>query len=159
MKTISMILLISSRPSNQSLLVEALSGKTEGYQVVFFEGIQSFLEGFRQEESSVNLELRPCLIVLDWICPDEECIHTLQCLKEDSRIKKIPVLVVAEQSDPRIVRRCYSLNTGFYLLKPSDPQGIQSFLDHMGQFLSLDGVKLPQLRHRWSSLPLSAVSE
>lgn len=156
MKPISMIFLLSNRPSGQAILTGAMSGDSGSYQVVPCDDPQSLLDGLKEKGDSVPLELRPCLILLDWIRPDEGCIRIIRRLKEDSRIKKVPVLVVAEQSDPLMVRQCYSLNTSFYLLKPADPCAVQSFLDHLGQFLSLDGIKLPQIRHRWSSHPIAA---
>lgn len=156
MKPISMILLVTNRASGQTIPAGALSGNSGSYQVIHCDDPQSLLDGLKEKGDSVPLELRPCLILLDWIRPDEECIRIIRRLKDDSRVKKVPVLVVAEQSDPQMVRQCYSLNTSFYLLKPADPSALKVFLDHLGQFLSLDGIKLPQIRHRWSSFPIAA---
>jgi len=153
MKPISMILLLTNRPSNENVLARHLSKDSNGYQVAIFDGIESLLEGLDAEGNPQSLDLRPCLIVLDWTCPDNECIRVLARLKADSRIQKVPVLIAAEQTDAEQLRRCYELNANFYLLKPGEAGSLRAFLDHLGQFLALDGVKLPQIRHRWSAQP------
>jgi CheY-like chemotaxis protein len=150
MKPISMILLLTNRQSDQTVLANALSNGSAGYQVVGFDGIQVLLDGLKSDGDSASLELRPCLILLDWICPDEECIGIVTRLKEDPRIQKVPVLVVSERTDPAVVHRCYALNASFYLIRPVDAQALQTFVRHLGQFLTLEGIKLPMIRHRWS---------
>lgn len=153
MKSISMILLLTNRPSGETVLASTLSRSTAGYQVVGFDGIQNLLDGLNEDGESTPLELRPCLILLDWICPDEACIGIITRLKEDPRIQKVPILVVAERSDPLVIHRCYALNASFYLLRPVDPQALLTFVEHLGQFLALEGVKLPMICHRWSMNP------
>ncbi len=153
MKPISMILLLTNRPSSDTVLATILSSGLAGYQVVGFDGIKTLLEGLSVEGDVTPLELRPCLILLDWICPDEECIGIVTRLKEEPRIQKVPILVVSERSDPAVVHRCYALNASFYLIRPVDAQAIQTFMRHLGQFLALEGVKLPMIRHRWSVDP------
>jgi CheY-like chemotaxis protein len=150
MKPISMILLLTNRPSSQTVLAKALSNGSAGYQVVGFDGIEALLNGLKSDGDSVSLELRPCLILLDWTCPDEECIGIVARLKKDPRIQKVPVLIVSERTDPAVVHRCYALNASFYLIRPVDAQALQTFVRHLGQFLTLEGIKLPMIRHRWS---------
>jgi DNA-binding response OmpR family regulator len=154
MKPISMILLLTNRPSSESVLFKTLSSDSAGYQIVGFDGVRTLLDGLKSDSDLASLELRPCLILLDWICPDEECIGIVTRLKEDPRIQKVPILVVAERSDRVVVHRCYALNASFYLLRPVDPQALQTFVRHLGQFLDLEGVKLPMIRHRWSVDPV-----
>jgi response regulator RpfG family c-di-GMP phosphodiesterase len=156
MKPISMILLLTNRPSSDTVLAKILSRDLAGYQVIGFDGIKTLLEGLSVEGDLAPLELRPCLILLDWICPDEECIGMVTRLKEEPKIQKVPILVVSERSDPAVVHRCYALNASFYLIRPVDTQAIQTFIRHLGQFLALEGVKLPMIRHRWSVDPAIA---
>jgi CheY-like chemotaxis protein len=153
MKPISMILLLTNRPSGETVLAKTLSGGMSGYQVVGFDGVQALLDGLKNDGDLASLELRPCLILLDWIYPDEECIEIVIRLKKEPQIQKVPVLVVAERSDPMVVHRCYALNASFYLIRPVDAQALQTFVRHLGQFLTLEGVKLPMIRHRWSVDP------
>jgi DNA-binding response OmpR family regulator len=150
MKPISMILLLTNRPSSETVLAKTLSSSLAGYQVVGFDGVKTLLEGLKGDGDSASLELRHCLILLDWICPDEECIGIITRLKEEPMIQKVPVLVVSERSDPALVHRCYALNASFYLIRPVDPQALQTFVRNLGQFLTLEGIKLPRIRHRWS---------
>jgi response regulator RpfG family c-di-GMP phosphodiesterase len=150
MKPISMILMLTNRPSSDTVLSKTLSSSLAGYQVVGFDGVQTLLEGSKGNGDSEHLELRHCLILLDWICPDEECIAIVSRLKEDPKIQKVPVLVISERSDPAVVHRCYALNASFYLIRPVDAKALQTFVRHLGQFLTLEGIKLPMIRHQWS---------
>jgi CheY-like chemotaxis protein len=153
MKPVSMILLLTNRPSSETVLAKTLTSSMAGYQVVRYDGIQTLLEGLKEDGDSASLESRSCLILLDWIYPDEECLGMVARLKDDPRIQKVPVLIVAERSDPAVVRQCYALNASFYLLRPVDAQALQTFIRHLGQFLTLEGIKLPMIRHRWSADP------
>ena len=49
MKPISMIVLLTNRPSGDTVLAKTLSGGSAGYQVVGFDGIQTLLEGLKGE--------------------------------------------------------------------------------------------------------------
>jgi DNA-binding NarL/FixJ family response regulator len=54
-------------------------------------------------------------------------------------------MVTSESADPAMIHQCYEMNCNFYLLKPSDSTALPTFINHLAEFLSLEGIKLPMI--------------
>jgi CheY-like chemotaxis protein len=62
----------------------------------------------------------PCVILLDLNMPRMNGIEFLEMIKEDSRLRRIPVIVLTTSSEERDVVESFNLGVAGYLVKPVD---------------------------------------
>lgn len=86
--------------------------------------------------------LRPMVILLDLRMPRMSAMSFLKLLKEDTRFQTIPVVILAESSDPDDVIACYNLGAAGYLIKPSDDDELQAKLKSVCDYWTLS--RLPR---------------
>jgi two-component system, response regulator len=67
---------------------------------------------------------KPGLVLLDLNMPGIDGKRTLELVKEDSNLKKIPIVVLTTSSDQRDVERCYELGASTYIQKPVSFEGL-----------------------------------
>ncbi len=84
----------------------------EGYTVNFAENGRAGLERIT--------EIRPDLILLDIVMPVMDGHQFLTALKNDPKLKDIPVLVHSVRSDPREVVKTLQMGADDFLKKPFD---------------------------------------
>jgi two-component system, response regulator len=70
-----------------------------------------------------NLEL-PGLVLLDLNMPGLDGRAVLAIAKQDSRLKKIPIIILTTSSDERDVLQCYELGASTYIQKPVNFDGL-----------------------------------
>lgn len=63
---------------------------------------------------------QPGLILLDLNLPGTDGRDVLEEIKQDERLKAIPVVVLTTSSDERDIERCYRAGVNSYLRKPVD---------------------------------------
>jgi CheY-like chemotaxis protein len=85
---------------------------------------------------------RPDLILLDLTLPKKDGCEILQEIKEDSDLKKIPVVVLTASNVEKEIIRCYDLHANAYVNKPLD---LNQFIDIVKSIANfwLEIVKLP----------------
>ncbi len=66
----------------------------------------------------------PGLILLDLNMPGLDGRKTLQLIKEDGRLKKIPVIILTTSTDERDVQDCYQMGANTYVQKPVSFDGL-----------------------------------
>jgi CheY-like chemotaxis protein len=67
---------------------------------------------------------RPALVLLDLNLPGMDGKRVLAIVKQDARLKKIPVVVLTTSRDERDVTQCYELGASTYIQKPVDFDGL-----------------------------------
>jgi CheY-like chemotaxis protein len=88
----------------------------------------------------------PYLLLLDIRMPRVDGIETLRRIKEHEKLRKLPVIIVSTTDDPRQISECYQLGCSFYLAKPTEHAQFTEALERLGRFISLDAVKVPEIR-------------
>jgi CheY-like chemotaxis protein len=85
---------------------------------------------------------RPDLVLLDLNMPRMGGKKFLEIVKQDERLKSIPVIVVTSSDAPTDIRECYERHASCYILKPFEPH---KFMDMMKQIEEFWGnlVQLP----------------
>lgn len=67
---------------------------------------------------------QPGLILLDLNMPGLDGRKTLQLIKQDDALKRIPVIILTTSSDERDVQTCYQLGANTYVQKPVSFEGL-----------------------------------
>lgn len=86
---------------------------------------------------------QPGLVLLDLNLPGTDGRDVLAEIKQDERLKAIPVVVLTTSSDERDIERCYRMGVNSYIRKPVDlPTYLQSIEELKSYWF--DVVLLPQ---------------
>ena len=82
-----------------------------------------FLKGEDAYKDTSDAE-KPGLILLDLNMPGLDGRKTLQLIKENEKLKRIPIIILTTSSDERDVEVCYQLGANTYVQKPVSFEGL-----------------------------------
>jgi CheY-like chemotaxis protein len=84
---------------------------------------------------------RPGLIVLDLNLPGIDGREVLRRIKQDTKLKTIPVVVFTTSNNPKDIEECYQYGVNSYIVKPIDfdrlKRDIQTMLDYWFEVTTL----------------------
>ncbi|WP_066582118.1 response regulator [Cellulomonas timonensis] len=113
------VLLVEDDPGDVLMTREAFAdNKVTNRLSVVSDGV-SALEYLRKEGEYANATT-PDLILLDLNLPRMDGREVLQALKQDERLRSIPVVVLTTSEAEEDVVRSYSLHANAYVTKPVD---------------------------------------
>ena len=113
------ILLVEDNPGDERLTREALKeGKVYSNLHWVKDGVEA-MEFLRREGKYKDVP-RPDIILLDLNLPKKDGREVLQDIKNDSELKRIPVVVLTTSKAEEDVLRTYNLHANCYVTKPVD---------------------------------------
>lgn len=113
------ILLVEDNPGDVRLTKEALKeAKVINHLTVLKDGIEA-LTFLRREGQYANAP-RPHLILLDLNLPKKDGREVLAEIKDDEKLKRIPVVVLTTSQNEQDVLKTYNLHANCYVTKPVD---------------------------------------
>src|ERR1700754_922725 len=80
---------------------------------------------------------RSLLILLDLNLPDMTGVDILAKVKENTHLKRSPVVVLTTTDDAREIQRCYDLGANVYITKPVNYEGFANAIRQLGLFFSV----------------------
>jgi len=98
------------------------------------EDAWNFLSGTGEEVIDNN---NCYLLLLDINMPKTDGVEVLRRMKNDERLKAIPVIMLTTTDDPREVENCYKLGCNIYITKPVDFQKFTETLTRLGLFVQV----------------------
>lgn len=111
------ILLIEDNPGDVRLTIEALrTNKIHNKMLVANDGVEA-LEMLRRQGAHADAG-RPDLILLDLNLPRKDGREVLEEIKQDSELKRIPVVVLTTSSAEEDIMRSYNLHANAFVTKP-----------------------------------------
>jgi len=90
---------------------------------------------------------RPDIILLDLNLPRMHGREVLACIKEDTSLRAIPVIVLTTSNANEDIARCYQLRASCYLCKPGQLSEYERLIESISRFW-LTQAKLPAHRAR-----------
>jgi adenylate cyclase len=102
------VLLVDDEEPNRVLISHRLT--REGYKVTAVNGGRVALETLRAQHFD--------LVLLDIMMPEMDGLATLDAIKSDPELAKIPVLMLTASNARESVVHCISLGAADYLIKP-----------------------------------------
>jgi two-component system, chemotaxis family, response regulator Rcp1 len=113
------ILLVEDNPGDERLTREALKeGKVYSNLHWVKDGVEA-LEFLRQQGKYAG-KPRPDIILLDLNLPKKDGREVLQEIKNDERLKRIPVVILTTSKAEEDVLKTYNLHANCYVTKPVD---------------------------------------
>ena len=76
----------------------------------------------------------PGLILLDLNMPGLDGRKTLQLIKDDHNLKRIPVIILTTSSDERDVDACYQIGANTYVQKPVSFDGLIEAIKRLKEY-------------------------
>jgi len=135
------ILLVEDNPGDVRLTIEALKeGKVRNHLSVARDGVEAL--SFLRREGPHASASRPDLILLDLNLPKKDGREVLAEIKEDSRLRRIPVVVLTTSKAEEDILRTYDLHANCYITKPVDLEQFISVVRSIDDFW-LSVVRLP----------------
>jgi CheY-like chemotaxis protein len=88
---------------------------------------------------------RPGIILLDLNLPGTDGREVLQKIKQDDKLKIIPVVIFTTSSNPKDIEICYHYGISGYVLKPIDinklSRSVQIIIDYWLETVILPDIK------------------
>jgi two-component system, chemotaxis family, response regulator Rcp1 len=113
------ILLVEDNPGDERLTREALKeGKVYSNLHWVKDGVEAM--EFLRRQGRYHDVPRPDIILLDLNLPKKDGREVLQDIKNDSDLKRIPVVVLTTSKAEEDVLRTYNLHANCYVTKPVD---------------------------------------
>jgi CheY-like chemotaxis protein len=133
------ILLVEDNPGDVRLTREALDeAKVINNLSVVDNGVDAL--AFLRQEAPYADAVRPDLILLDLNLPKKDGRQVLAEIKEDTRLKRIPVVILTTSQAEEDIIRSYDLHANCYVSKPVD----------LDQFIKV----VQSIEHFWFSVVL-----
>jgi chemotaxis family two-component system response regulator Rcp1 len=135
------ILMVEDNPDDVELTVEALKdGKVANILTVVRDGEEAmaYLRGEEEYQGSV----RPDLILLDINMPRKDGREVLKEIKDDPRLRRIPVVILTTSEAEEDILHTYDLHANCYITKPVDFDQFLRVVKSIEDFW-LTVVKLP----------------
>lgn len=110
-------------------------------EILHFSNGQDLLDFlFQQDEKQHNKQY---LLLLDIRMPKVDGIEALRQIKQDSRFRKMPVIMLTTTDNPQEIDKCYELGCNVYITKPVDYEKFMDAINRLGLFIMV--VEVPKL--------------
>lgn len=135
MMEIKTILLVEDNPQDVELTIEALSEyKLANNVVTVSDGVEAMdylrCEGEYKDRKTGN----PAVILLDIKMPRMDGIEVLEAIRNDVKLKQIPVVMLTSSRENPDLNECYTLGANAFVVKPVDFGEFIEAVKHIGIF-------------------------
>jgi CheY-like chemotaxis protein len=129
-----LVMLIEDNADHAELVMRTLEEHKIANKVRHFLDGQSALDYLfhRGEFSDPATNVRPHIILLDLRLPRVDGIDVLKAIKEDERLKSIPVVVLTTSEAEKDVAKAYYHHANSYLVKPVGFDEFKQLMDDLG---------------------------
>lgn len=127
------ILLVEDNPGDIRLTKEALKdSKLNNNLNIVQDGVEAM--AFLRQEAPFAGVPRPDIILLDLNLPRKDGREVLAEIKEDERLRRIPVVVLTTSDDEHDILRSYDLHANCYITKPLELQQFVTIVKSIEDF-------------------------
>lgn len=77
------------------------------------------------------------ILLLDIRIPKVGGFKVLEKIKQDTELKKIPVIILTVADAPHAIERCHNLGCSTYIVKPTKYEDFEETVQKIGRFLSV----------------------
>lgn len=131
------ILLADDDVGHSELIKTGLKNSGICNPIVSFNDGQELWEYLEEKNISNSVGGASYLVLLDINMPRMDGVEVLRRMKENTKLKNIPVIMLTTTDDPREVSKCYELGCSVYITKPVDFMKFMETLKRLGLFLQI----------------------
>ena len=144
MRKEAVILVVESDEDSFSLIKSNLQRAGIWNEIINFADGQEVLDFlFRNGERPKHKRKNEYLLLLDVHMPKMDEVEVLERIKQDTQLKKIPVIILTAADDALTIERCHNLGCSIYIVKPADYDSFMDAIWKVGLFLSV--VSVPRI--------------
>ena len=139
------ILLVEDDPKDADLTIMALDEYNLSNRVVHVkDGVEAI--DFLKYEGKYNTREKenPAVILLDIKMPRMDGIEVLEVIKNDDKLKMLPVVILTSSRENPDLQKCYSLGVNAYVVKPVDFKDFIESVKSIGVFWAMINETPPQ---------------
>lgn len=139
------ILLVEDNPADAELTLHALQKSKLANSIQLVTDGEEALDFLfcRGRFSSRSFEEAPHVVLLDLKLPKVDGLQVLRELKQDSRTKAIPVIVLTTSKEERDMVISYENGVNSYIQKPVNFSDFQEVVRQLGMYWLLVNTKAP----------------
>ena len=120
------------------------------HDILQFKNGKEILNFLFKADTEINLEEnKKYVLLLDIRMPKVDGLEVLKRIKEDQKLRKIPVIMLTTTSDASMIKQCYELGCSYYIVKPVDYHYFMEAVQNLGEFLSLGSMRLPFIKKNY----------
>ena len=132
------ILIVEDNPQDVELMMEALDMKSLANQIIHVQDGVEALDYLRYEGSFCDRQKgNPTVILLDIKMPRMDGIELLEIIKQDEKLKSIPIVMLTSSREEPDLVKCYELGVNAYVVKPVDFNDFLHAVKQIGVFWAL----------------------
>jgi CheY-like chemotaxis protein len=135
------ILLVEDNEGDVFLIKEAFENTKALTEVSVVRDGKAALD-FLKKEGGYSKVKDPDLLLLDLNLPKKNGFEVLHFIKQDTKLKHIPVIILSTSSAETDINKCYDNRANCYISKPVDIENLFSVISKIENFW-LSTVKLP----------------
>ncbi len=145
MNELKPILLVEDDPKDADLTIMALDEYNLSNRVVHVKDGVEAIEYLKYEgKFSTREKEDPAVILLDIKMPRMDGIEVLTIIKEDDKLKMLPVVILTSSQESPDLQKCYSLGVNAYVVKPVDFKDFIESVKNIGVFWAMINETPPQ---------------
>jgi CheY-like chemotaxis protein len=135
------VLLVEDDPGHAELIRKNLRRGSSAIEVTHVDDGQKALDYLFQQGLERNEHPLPDVVILDLNIPVLDGYQVLQAMKQDERMRTIPVTILTTTDTPHEIQRCYELGCNLYVFKPVQYERFTETMQRLGMFLVI--IKTP----------------
>ncbi|WP_329804421.1 response regulator [Flavobacterium facile] len=138
MKTeIKRILIVDDSPKDVELAIAALSENNMANEIIVAEDGEEALDYLYKRGKFIDEHGFPAVILLDIKMPKMNGIEVLRHIRNDSKFKLIPVIMVTSSREEKDLVESYKLGANSYVVKPVDFNQFMEAIKILGQYWAI----------------------
>jgi two-component system, response regulator len=128
------ILLVEDNPDDEELTLLTLAKHKLATRIeVVHDGVEALEYLFGSGKyAGRDVSNCPKVILLDLKLPRINGLEVLAALKQDTRTRSVPVVVLTSSRENPDIEQCYRLGVNSYIVKPVDFDQFKQVISHLG---------------------------
>ena len=138
------IILAESDVSQLSMFIRNLKQSGVDSEILQFRNsleVLNFL--FQRGDEPHRIKNTPYVVILD--IPEIDGVEVLRQIKQDERLRVIPIIIITNTDDPSEAERCYEFGCSIYITKPVDYERYIEVINRLGLILTI--IEVPIVNH------------
>ncbi|TRW95029.1 response regulator [Candidatus Methylobacter oryzae] len=133
-------MIVEDDPGHSKLIEKNLRRGGLNNPIETFENGQLALDYLNRQSNFKDHPIAQTLLLLDLNMPVMNGMELLHILKQDIKLRDIPVIVLTSTDDQREIDECYSLGCNLYLPKPIEFNRFTEAMRKLGMLIELIAV-------------------
>ena len=133
LKTRKVLLAVEDNAGDARLIKECLKGAKEAVEFSVVENGLDAMAFLRQQGNYENAP-RPDIVLLDLRLPIKNGRAVLAEIKQDPRLRRIPVVILTSSEADDDIAECYELGANGYVTKPMDLDSFARVVQSLADF-------------------------